>query len=203
MTLAKCLCQTLSSTNIFHKISQKHSFWKVSGALLDFSLFECLHLNKKNPPCQSINCYSFHFFPHLLEITFAVLWSHRFVQFNTSWFPFKVWNHISNFDQQFWQWPRSAVIQISTIFSSFFRKNRLCYQTLAARQNHLVYLVSLSGSEMSKLCFPMTIQLCQVLLEFIRKIFLIPIYAPCQIFLWTLQVISQDRTYQVQTAFSS
>ena len=85
----------------------------------------------------------------------------------------------------------------------FFRKNRLCYQTLAARQNHLVYLVSLSGYEMSKLCFPMTIQLCRVLLEFIRKIFLIPIYAPCQIFLGTLQVISQERTYQVQTAFSA
>ena len=63
------------------------------------------------------------FFPHLSEITFAVLWSHRFVQFNTSWFPFKVWNHISNFDQQFWQWPRSAVIQISTIFSFLLEKS--------------------------------------------------------------------------------
>ena len=51
-----------------------------------------------------------------------MLWSHRFVQFNTSWFPFKVWNHISNFDQQFWQWPRSAVIRTSTIFSFFFKK---------------------------------------------------------------------------------
>ena len=142
------------------------------------------------------------FFPQFSEIIFAGLWSHRFVQFNTSWFPFKVWNHISNFDQQFWQWPRSAVIRTSTIFS-FFQENYLCSQTIAARQSYLVYLVSLSGSEMSKFCFSMTIQLCRVLLEFIRKIFLIPIYAPCQIFLGTLQVISQDRTYQVQTAFSS
>ena len=140
------------------------------------------------------------FFPQFSEIIFAGPWSHRFVQFNTSWFPFKVWNHISNFDQQFWQWPRSAVIQkINNIFL-FSGKWPLLS---AARQNHLVYLVSLSGSEMSKLCFPMTIQLWQVLLEVIRKIFLIPIYAPCRIFLGTLQVISQDRTYQVQTAFSS
>ena len=143
------------------------------------------------------------FFPQFMEIIFAGPWSLRFVQFNTSWFPFKVWNHISNFDQQFWQWPRSAVIQISTIFSSFSGKLPLLSDNCCSSKLSCVYLVSLSGSEMSKLCFPMTIQLCRVLLEFIRKIFLILIYAPRQIFRRTLQAISKDRTYQVQTAFSA